>query len=51
MHIKAVSELLGHSSVNITLSIYGHVTPRMQDTAIAQMDDLLYLEGPDEVNK
>jgi integrase len=46
VHIKAVSELLGHSSVNITLAIYGHVTQRMQDTAIAQLDDLLRLDEP-----
>lgn len=41
VNIKVVSELLGHSSINITLSIYGHVTPRMQDTAMAEMNALL----------
>jgi integrase len=31
---KVVSELLGHASIAITLSIYSHVTPRMLDAAI-----------------
>ncbi len=31
--IRVVSELLGHSSIGITLQIYGHVTPKMQDMA------------------
>ena len=37
--------------MNITLSIYGHVTPRMQDTAITEMNDLLHLEGLGEEEK
>ncbi|MBA3825479.1 MAG: site-specific integrase [Ktedonobacterales bacterium] len=46
VHIKAVSELLGHSSVNITLSIYGHVTRKMQDTAVVELDNILRLDSP-----
>jgi integrase len=34
VHIKVVSELLGHASVNVTLMIYAHVTPRMRDRAL-----------------
>ena len=41
VHIKAVSELLGHSSITITLATYGHVTQRMQDTAIQELDILI----------
>lgn len=36
-----VSEMLGHSDVNITLSIYAHVLPDMQDGAAEAMDDAL----------
>lgn len=43
VHIKTVSELLGHSSVEITLRIYGHVTPRMHQGAIEQVNDLIPL--------
>lgn len=41
--IKVVSELLGHSSIGITLAIYGHVTPRMKDTAMVQVAEMLRL--------
>jgi len=39
--VKVVSELLGHSSIAITLGIYGHVTPRMRDQALTELNDLL----------
>jgi integrase len=32
--IKVVSEMLGHSDVSITLSIYAHVLPDMQDVVL-----------------
>ena len=41
VHVKAVSELLWHSSINITLAIYGHVTPKMQDSALCELNALL----------
>jgi len=36
--VKVVTERLGHSSVAITLELYGHVLPTMQATAAAQME-------------
>jgi site-specific recombinase XerD len=41
VHVKVVSEMLGHSSVAITLSIYSHVLPMIQRDAAAAMDRLL----------
>lgn len=38
---KIVSELLGHSSVAITLDLYSHVLPDMQQQAAAAMDMVL----------
>jgi integrase len=38
---KVVSEMLGHASVTITLSLYAHVLPDMQKNAAAAMDRLL----------
>ena len=38
---KVVSEMLGHSSVNITLSLYSHATPAMHYTASVVMDKVL----------
>jgi len=39
--IKVVSEMLDHSDVSITFSIYAHVLPDMQDGAAKPMDDAL----------
>jgi integrase len=38
--IKVIQELLGHSSVMITLNVYGHVLPSMQDEAVDNMERL-----------
>ncbi len=38
---KIVSEMLGHVSIAITLDIYSHVVPHMQQQAADAMDDLL----------
>ena len=39
---KVVSEMLGHSSVAITLDIYSHVLPHMQHDAAATMAQALF---------
>jgi integrase len=41
VHPKVVSEMLGHSTINITLDIYSHVLPTMQRDATAALDKLL----------
>ena len=38
---KVVSELLGHSHVSVTLAIYSHVMPHMQEQAAAAMEAAL----------
>lgn len=38
---KVVSELLGHSKVGITLDVYSHVVPDMQERAAEAMDAIL----------
>ena len=42
---KVVSEMLGHSSVAITLDIYSHVLPDMQQDAVAVLERTLYQEA------
>lgn len=44
VHPKIVSEMLGHSTVAMTLDVYSHVTPAMHREAARVMDDLL-LQG------
>ncbi|UCG54544.1 MAG: tyrosine-type recombinase/integrase [Dehalococcoidia bacterium] len=41
VHPKVVSEALGHSAVAITLGIYSHVTPGLQEAAARQLDAVL----------
>ena len=41
IHPKVVSELLGHSSITITLDTYSHVIPAMQKEAVKAMEGLL----------
>ena len=39
VHPKVASERLGHSKVGITLDLYSHVLPGMQEDAAARVDD------------
>lgn len=41
VHPKVASERLGHSKVGITLDLYSHVMPGMQEDAVAKMDAAL----------
>jgi integrase len=41
VHPKIVQELLGHSSITITLDTYSHVLPSLQSEAVARFDTLL----------
>ena len=41
VHPKVASERLGHSKVGITLDLYSHVLPGMQEDAAAKMDAAL----------
>jgi integrase len=41
VHPKVVSEMLGHSTVSITLDLYSHVLPEMQRDATRALDKLL----------
>ena len=38
VHVKVASERLGHSKVGITLDLYSHVLPGMQEDAVAKVD-------------
>jgi integrase len=38
VHVKVVSEMLGHASILVTLNTYSHVLPDMQDSAAEAME-------------
>jgi integrase len=42
VHPKVVSERLGHADVTLTLNVYSHVLPGMQQDATAQLERMLY---------
>lgn len=39
--VKLVSEMLGHSGVALTLGVYSHVLPHMQEEAVQRVAALL----------
>jgi len=45
VHVKVVQELLGHSDITITLNIYSHVLPSLQQDAIEKVSDLFQHPG------
>ena len=47
VHPKVVSEMLGHADISITLRVYAHVTPNMQEAAVKVMDSLFGLTRSD----
>jgi len=49
--VKVVSEMLGHSSVALTLDVYSHVLPHMQEDAARRMAALLEESESDQAAK
>jgi integrase len=41
VHPKVAQERLGHSSISVTLDLYSHVMPGMQEDAAARVDATL----------
>ena len=41
VHPRAIMELLGHSSITVTMNVYGHVMPAMMRDAADKMDSIL----------
>jgi integrase len=39
---KVVSERLGHATIVLTLDVYSHVLPNMQEEAIAQLEEMIF---------
>ena len=38
VNIKVISERLGHSKIQLTLDVYSHVLPDMQETAVKELE-------------
>jgi integrase len=50
VHPKVVQELLGHSSIAITMNVYSHLIPSMQENAMNMVNDV-FEEEKDEGKK
>ena len=48
IHPKVVQKLLGHTQISMTMDIYSHVLPSMQQDAVSRLNSLLLRreEGP-----
>jgi len=42
IHPKVVQERLGHASIKITLDVYSHVAPGIQQAAANKFDDMVF---------
>ncbi len=45
VHPKVVSEMLGHADISITLRVYAHVSPHMQQAAVDVMQRVFGRQG------
>lgn len=46
VNFKVVQELMGHSSITITLNLYSHLAPRAKEEAVARLNGIF--SGPNE---
>jgi hypothetical protein len=52
IHPKIVQERLGHADISMTLNIYSHVLPSMQEDAAEKLDELLIpIEVSNEIKR
>ena len=47
INVKVVSERLGHASAAMTLDVYAHVLPGMQEEATEKLSSVLLGLGPE----
>ena len=40
VHPKVVQEMLGHNQISMTMDIYSHVLPTMQEDAASKLNDV-----------
>ena len=51
VHPRIVQERLGHSTIAVTLDIYSHVSPGLQEAAAKRFDDILQLAHNEDAIK
>jgi integrase len=48
VHAKVVQEMLGHTQISMTMDIYSHVLPSMQQDAVSRLNELLIKRNEDD---
>jgi integrase len=54
VHAKVVQEMLGHTQISMTMDIYSHMLPSMQQDAVSRLNELLIKRSENdagEINK
>jgi site-specific recombinase XerD len=51
VHLKVVQELLGHTQISMTMDIYSHVLPGLQQDAVGKLNTLLTRPKDGDVGK
>lgn len=51
IHPKIVQERLGHSTIAMTLDVYSHVTPGLQEAAAVSFDKMFSIDSTEKPNK
>ena len=51
VHPKVVQELLGHTQISMTMDIYSHVLPGLQQDAVGKLNTLLTRPKDGDVGK
>lgn len=51
VHVKVVSEMLGHADISITLRLYAHVLPNMHRDAADKMNEILQESDRRDMNE
>lgn len=51
VHPKVVSERLGHSTITLTMDVYSHVLPGMQEDAATKLNEALVSAGYEGVQQ
>lgn len=48
VNMKVIQELLGHSDISITLGLYSHMLPTMQQDMVDKWDDAYKLDNEEK---
>src|SRR5436190_21281980 len=48
VHPKIVQELLGHTQISMTMDVYSHMLPGMQQDAMSRLNDVFQRQERDE---